>query len=272
MALLGDLLEHVRGGEQVPSVDGAVQVAAALLGDLQRLGENRHRFAADVLGHVVQERGLFLLRFECGGRGDDMYVGKPPVRPHRIEVDFEDPLDFIAEEIDPDRGAGVGEEIDDAPADGEFPRRLDRFDPRIASAVEPSRKLTQIQPVADLHHAHQPVQLWCWGNRLHQGVYGTDNHRRAISLDELPEEAQSLGEQLRADRRFAWQQLQRWKLRSGDVQGVKLVDRLVGLVEMSGDQHKRSRHVPGQRRRHHDCARAACATDARKAASLDELP
>ena len=103
-------------------------------------------------------------------------------------------------------------------------------------------------------------------------MYGTDNHRRTISLDELPDEVQSLGEQLRTDRRFARQQLQRWKLRSGDVQGVELVDRLVGLVEMSGDQHKRSRHVPGKRRRHHDCARAACATDARNAASLDKLP
>ena len=159
MALLGDLLEHVRGGEQVPSVDGAVQVAAPLLGDLQRLREDRHRFAADVLGHVVQERGPFLLGFECVGSGDDMYVGKALVRPHRVEVDFKDPLDFIAEEIDPHRRAGVGEEIDDAPADGEFPRRLDRFDPRIAGAVEPYRKLAEIQPVAGLHHAHHPVQL-----------------------------------------------------------------------------------------------------------------
>ena len=142
-------LQHCRRADEPPAVADPLEVPTPLLDDLQRLGEDHHR----PLGQQVQvahRAGVGLRRL--GRRGYDLDRVDRPVGAHGVQIDLGDPVDLVAEKVQPhgcgpaalvavlgrdDEGPAGREDVDDPPADREVARFLDRLGPLIPGLREP---------------------------------------------------------------------------------------------------------------------------------------
>ena len=83
---------------------------------------------------------------------------------------------------------------------------------------------------------------------------GPDRHRRHLLFTQAAHESEPLGQKLEIDIGLAGQELHSWELCDVNVHRLKLLDRLVRLIQMRHHQEDGSAEPMAQRRRQNDGA------------------
>ena len=239
MAAPAEALEELLHGEHRLPVAHALPVAASLLEHLGELGDDARGAAREEL----RELDLALVaEEELRARAHQGRLADASVARLRGEVDLEDALDLVAEEVEPHRErAARREDVHHAAAHGEFAGVLDRLGARVACVREPLGELARRAPLAGAHRAQEPRQERGTGHELHGRRHRRDHDRRRAALREPPHQRQALGEQVERGAALARHGLERGEERGlraepGGREPGELGDRLVGLVEVRGQE------------------------------------
>ena len=108
------------------------------------------------------------------GHVDGLDRGDAPLRD---EVERPQPLDLVAAQFQPQRPIPVGrEQVDDATAAGELPRRLDGIDGQPAARAEPVGEFRRVEPIPHGESAGSGLDLARIGERHEQRLDARHHH------------------------------------------------------------------------------------------------
>jgi hypothetical protein len=270
-AVLRQRLEHRGRAEDAARIGRALEVAPPLLGDLERLADDRERAprqqAQQVHARVARAGGL-------GAVGDDLRGVQGAVRAHGLQIDLADRLDLVPEEIEAQRGldglggpaprrgdrAAGGEDVEDPPAQREVPGLLDGVQAAVAGVGEPPGERGRIERRTDLDRSHQAPDRRRRRRALHRRLDRARDHGRApAEIRERPDRGEPLRKQVERHGRLARERLERRDADHVPPQRRQLGLALVRVVEVREQQQHRPRRARRDARRDQVRRRAVCA-------------